>query len=86
MHSSRKPFLLTSALISLALLTACASDTAVTVSVAKICPAVPQIDVTKDDKLTERTAAKIEKVNIGREELGCKYEPPAKAKPAPKVS
>lgn len=73
-------------LISLVLLSACSNDIVPTVSVGKLCPAWPQIDVSKSDKLTEGTAAKIEKSNIGREELGCKYEPPAKAKPAPKVS
>ncbi len=72
--------------MSLGLLTACASDTVATVSVAKVCPAWPQISTAKDDKLTERTAAQIEKSNIGRESLGCPYEPPPKAKPAPKVS
>ncbi len=86
MKSSKRLFLLSAALMSLALLTGCASDIVPTVSVGKLCPAWPQIDVSKSDKLSEPTAAKIEKSNIGREELGCKYEPPAKAKPSPKVS
>ena len=77
---------LSAALISLALLTGCAADTVTTVSIAKVCPAWPQIGVSKADKLTERTASQIEKSNIGRETLGCPYEKPAPSKPAPKVS
>lgn len=61
----------------LALLTGCGHDTAPTAS-DRICPAWPQIDTVKEDKLTEKTASKIEASNIGRESFGCPYEKPVK--------
>lgn len=78
MSASRRPWLLRSALMLLVPLTGCARDTALTVDSAKICSVWEQIDTTKDDKLTEGTASKIERSNIGRESFGCPYEKPRK--------
>ncbi len=81
-----KPFLPSVALMSLGLLTACGPNIAQTVDTTRICPAWKQINVRDKDRLTPETASEIEGSNIGRESLGCPYEPPPKAKPAPKVS
>lgn len=57
----------------------------------RVCAAWPQIGISKDDKLTDGTASQIEKANVGREALGCAYDPvvksatPAKP-PAPKAA
>lgn len=61
----------------LALLTGCAPNTAPIAS-ERICPAWPQVNVRKADKLVEDTAKEIEKVNAGRESFGCPYQKPEK--------
>lgn len=63
------------------LLSACGGDTVLT---AKVCDAWGQIAISKDDRLTDGTANQIEKNNVGREALGCKYEAPIKSKAAEK--
>ena len=82
MWSCKKLASLSVALISLALLTGCALNTVQTVAVDKLCPVWPQITIAKDDKLTPPTATQIEKSNVGREAVGCKYEKPAPAAPS----
>lgn len=65
------------------LLSACGGATVLT---AKVCDAWPQIGISKDDKLTDGTANQIERSNVGREALGCEYQPPAKPKAADKAA
>ncbi len=86
MSPSKSLSLISAALFSLGLLTACGPNIAQTVDTTRICPAWKQINVRDKDRLTPETASEIEGSNIGRESMGCPYEPPPKAKPAPKVS
>ena len=60
-------------LTTVGLLTGCGHDTAPIAS-DRICPAWPQVNVRRNDTLTEDTAREIEKANTGRESFGCPYE------------
>lgn len=81
MKSSRKRKRLSAVLI-LPLLSACSSaDTVPIVPVSDpvdICEAWKQINKRKGDILSAETARTMVENNVGREALGCPYEPPPK--------
>ena len=60
------------ALASLALLNGCASGSAAIVELESLCRDWRHQSVSKDDKLTEKTAAGIETSNDSRVNWGCK--------------
>ena len=45
-----------------------------------LCEIWRQANIRKGDKLTKETAAELVALNVGRESMGCPYEPPPKAK------
>ena len=61
-----------SALASLALLSGCASGSAAIVDAGKLCRDWRHQSVSKDDRLTDRTASGIEGSNDARVNWGCK--------------
>ena len=67
-------------------LAGCETARSVTASPMALCdgPKAPwqQINVRPGDTLTERTASAIEANNLAREAVGCKYQPPQRAKGA----
>lgn len=65
-------------------LTACSTASTAPVAdladVPDLCEIWRQANIRKGDKLTKETAAELVALNVGRESMGCPYEPPPKAK------
>ena len=74
-----KPAWLSAVSILLPLAGCSSVDIVRTVEAARVCEAWPQINVRKADTLTPATAGTIERANVGREAIGCVYEPQIKA-------
>ena len=66
-----------SAALILPSLQGCSNNGTAPIALGRVCEAWEQINVRRNDKLTEATAGAIERNNVGRESIGCPYEPPA---------